>query len=742
VIEQIRQSDSGRLYLATLVLAFAFAFAGTSAGWLVPSIRVLAVLAMAIVITLWIRALTRNFDAVDAATLLVIAAIAVSTIGSMLPRVSAEALYGSLAFAAVFGLARRLSPMSSAATIRGLALLAGVLGVAFLAIWGLTWARWLNATGLPPPLSLPLPSDPFGHPHNVALLVGLLAPALATAELSRRSFVGRVAVWTALGVSAVVIFASGGRAMWAGASVACLVTLVYSGRLSTQVRRLRHGWLIGLAAAGIAGVLVLSGIAGSVVNRLLATTTLDMRLETWASAIEGWRRNPILGSGPGTFQFALQPVGYFDHAVYAPHHADSLFVQTLTELGLVGVLALLVLVVAVFNAWHRLRPPLPAFWAITFAAVTGLASNPAALGYCALAIVFWAGWSASFRTAATHRPESRTVALVIAAAIAAIPVAATTMAALSFDSARTRQEAGQYQAALDAVDLAIRFDPSFPLYARSRGTTLLELGRSTESVEALRAAVRLNPWDDTAWRALAVAALRSGLEPEAIDAAHRAIDVQRTDPANQATLAYIAGATGDEIGRHEALIQFVTLAPWSTADPSWQNAFPGVDPVSILAAAADAQADILPIGVDGRWPRILSGSNPDAVTDASSRPERAFALLLSCSIDEARGVVEEPLASDASDMAFWLARIVAGRLNGDPVGPDLVALSLSSPAARQGRSPLEAGPLVDEYQYARRPMSASDLVVFPSQDEGIRAWINDPMRAITTLRSGHPCPSS
>ena len=91
-------------------------------------------------------------------------------------------------------------------------------------------------------------------------------------------------------------------------------------------------------------------------------TARPSRRTLWAAAVEMWAERPLFGIGPD--QFRHQSGAHLDLPAFDNRtHASSLFVETLVGQGLVGLLALLVLLAAVARAvvrgWHRVDGPAP-----------------------------------------------------------------------------------------------------------------------------------------------------------------------------------------------------------------------------------------------------------------------------------------------------------------------------------------------------------------------------------------------
>jgi O-antigen ligase len=83
------------------------------------------------------------------------------------------------------------------------------------------------------------------------------------------------------------------------------------------------------------------------------------RTELWQAAMRVWRRHPLLGVGPDNFRHVysealapgrrLAPGAEIDERI----HANSLYFETLADLGVLGVLALVLVMVALARAARR-----------------------------------------------------------------------------------------------------------------------------------------------------------------------------------------------------------------------------------------------------------------------------------------------------------------------------------------------------------------------------------------------------
>ncbi len=88
----------------------------------------------------------------------------------------------------------------------------------------------------------------------------------------------------------------------------------------------------------------------------LFTFTGGYRVELWTAAWDDYKANPVLGSGPGTYEEYWNLHRPIPHIVRDAH---SLYLETLGELGLVGLLLLAIALGApIVGAWGARREPL------------------------------------------------------------------------------------------------------------------------------------------------------------------------------------------------------------------------------------------------------------------------------------------------------------------------------------------------------------------------------------------------
>ena len=267
---------------------------------------------------------------------------------------------------------------------------------------------------------------------------------------------------------------------------------VADGRLVPRVRLrlLLFVALIGVVLGGL--VLRLPGLAGD-------------RPAFWAVAVDDFREHPLLGSGAGTYSQVWLERRSEDTSVRDAH---SLVVEALSELGVVG-LVLVVILLGAPLAWgirSRASPLAPAAtgafgayaahacvdwdWEMPAVTLAGL--------FCAVAL----GSTADGRSRRAVGPAGRGVA-VAAGAIAATLALAGFLGATAMEDASRALARGDLSAADAAARRATRWQPwsADPLLVRGRAR--LSMGDRAAARGLFARAAGRDPNDYRVWLALA-----------------------------------------------------------------------------------------------------------------------------------------------------------------------------------------------------------------------------------------------
>lgn len=325
---------------------------------------------------------------------------------------------------------------------------------------------------------------PIGYANALAAIAvaGLvLIPALA--PRTRRGLILGV---VGSGPLLVVIFVAESRAAWPS----LVVGLAASAVVASGARH-RGVLLGGVVVVGLAVVFAL-GLLGS-----------EERRSYWSVTASIVRAEPELGTGSGTWH-----AEWLQHrdAPLAARNAHSLPLETLSELGLVGLALVLMVFLVPLAAAVRASPSVEAagatgvvaafavhvavdwHWQIPSATAVGL--------FCAAAVVV----AARDESRARLLPAN---AVVAAATLAGVGVALLLGGTLMGDRASRLLVQGDWCGAARWAAVGARLQPwaSAPLLTRAEAAA--RCGDRVEAEQALASAVDLDPSDVEVWRAAA-----------------------------------------------------------------------------------------------------------------------------------------------------------------------------------------------------------------------------------------------
>jgi O-antigen ligase len=297
------------------------------------------------------------------------------------------------------------------------------------------------------------------------------------------------------------------RAAWAGAVVAVLAVAVAastSHTLSRQYHRFVNGDVVS---------------TGGDVRARLTDPGNNHRLDQWRVAVKAWRADPVEGQGAGTYELAWdRRRPYF----FVIHDAHSLYLETMTELGLAGLVLLAVALLAILaRLATRATGARRSLYAAAFS--IGLAwalhagvdwdwEMPAVTAW--LFLVGGAALATPARLARARRvpPAGRVVLVCLVAALALFPARlAVSDSRLSeaFDAfAKGDCPAAEARAADSLAAVSARPEP----YA-IRGYCRLAEGRPAPAVRAMQQAIDRDPGDPAYRYGMALARARAGLDP-------------------------------------------------------------------------------------------------------------------------------------------------------------------------------------------------------------------------------------
>jgi hypothetical protein len=263
------------------------------------------------------------------------------------------------------------------------------------------------------------------------------------------------------------------------------------------------------------------------------------RYQFWAGAVDAWESKPVLGIGPGTYEFWWAQHGDPAAAIFVVN-AHSLYLEALAELGPIGFLLICAFVIVALVAGARLA------WRSTLGDRPELA---AALGACfvfaAAAAVDWvwqlAAIAAAFLVLAAvavggvaRRPDPVTtttearpstwrrfgpailtgVLALVALVVIAIPLASDS----AVEQSRNQVADGDLSAALDSARNAVTIEPFAATPRLQEATTLELMGRIDEAIAAAREATTKESTNWRPWLVLSRLEVKAGDVKGALDA--------------------------------------------------------------------------------------------------------------------------------------------------------------------------------------------------------------------------------
>lgn len=598
-----------------------------------------------------------------------LAAFVIGTLASRQPRLGAEYLAWSILLAALYLLLQRLmaSPFFRPRMV-GFATVAGVvIGVVFLGAIVARWIPWWDTIGrlTAPPLRPGFEGLVYGNPSAVMTASLLLAgPAIAVlwgGSRLRSLLAGAIAA-----LASTVTLLSGSRAGWL--ALAITVGLVGSILLLAPDRRKaivaglgsRTARLVGIPA--VLAVLAIGVVVGpGLFARVLSGGGETARVGFYVASLRMFESSPLTGTGPGTWaplRIANTAPGELDY--YIPH-AHDVYLQTLAEFGVVGLVAGLVVVVALVRLIRdALRDAEPLRrrmgWATLFVSVyfgthqlLDFYPNAPAIMFVFAIPIAWLD-----ATASNVRPSRRRVAAAgdrlklprqafaiagSAAVIGAVVFLAWSEgAALRMDAGVTALNRGDPSSAVGPLTEAVARDPAMPAYHFALGLALANTGDLAGAEPEFLASANADGLPE-AWLDLAAVRALRGDRTGAADALDRARRFGDQQPA----VAIAAGAVALDIGDRgaavsafsEALLRAPSLAgdEWWNADrerssaarEAFQIAFQGSAPLGQFelaletgdTATARRILDELPdTSTAGVYRLILAAWNGDATATA------------------------------------------------------------------------------------------------------------------------------
>jgi len=206
-------------------------------------------------------------------------------------------------------------------------------------------------------------AGPYSSPNHLALFLGRTVPLLIAVTMNtwRPRFGRRLrrdwrnwGYGLALLPTLAALYLTYSRAAWL---LALPASLLFLGLISGGRWR-RWAWVGALLAMGIVIPWARTERLASLFD--LGRGTGALRLHAWRATLEMIAAHPLLGIGPGNFQFAyprtMRPSAWIEPLLY---HSHNVFLDFAAFLGLCGLVLFIVLLTALFRTGWRLLRVLP-----------------------------------------------------------------------------------------------------------------------------------------------------------------------------------------------------------------------------------------------------------------------------------------------------------------------------------------------------------------------------------------------
>ncbi len=471
-----------------LVVASVFILAVRSAGWDLDGLTLVqTVMMVTLGAVVAVGAVRRAV--VTGPLVAVVVGVALTAVWSVRPEASVRALMVWTMYLGIFVLtASTLSSSRAATRVLDAALGTGA-GLCLLALswsWGasLFATRWYAT---------------FYWPNPFAGFLLLLLPMAFIRLLHARTLRETLALGVITLTLAVALVLTYSRGAWL--SLALIAPLALA-MVSPPARgaAVRRATVL-VAMVGLAVVLLTGRAAGrppspGILERAASAAetgsdSIQGRLSFWRSALAIFRDHPLVGTGPWTY--GVVHTRYQDDVRFYASDAHNLYLQTAAEMGVVGLVALAVLMLAIASSWLRaLRAArntseypvvagvglgLVAFFLHSALDVNwAFPANPA-LAFAMVGVLAWYERSSQGAVGPQFRVPTRSwrVGAGVAMLGAVIVVQVSRGAAHQFMDGQRLTRGGQWSAAATRFAQARELNPLHPDYRLAHAVALMHL---------------------------------------------------------------------------------------------------------------------------------------------------------------------------------------------------------------------------------------------------------------------------
>ncbi len=675
----MRLRDFPAYLLITLPLLYFIVTGGTYNGILNSSMRLFSVILLGVLALLWIvRRRNTPFvpTALDLALPLWAAAFALSLIANT---DDWRRIVMGLWYIGVYALLWII--LTDVIVRRALSrkLLINALLIVGVVVLYFGYVQFFNELRNPNLIGLPRPVSAFGNPNTLAAFLVMLIPFVCVRAIESKSITRIImAIYSVLALALLALTFS--RAGWIAVVVVVIVAVVVMAR--TNRTRIQT-WIITHRAFAIATLLVIL-MAGTTVTTVVIASlsdpsrSLDLRAFIYQTALNLFIEQPITGRGLFTFGGGLAALNSTPPT--EPHsHAHNIILHVAAELGIIGVIALVVSAVLILRAvWRNYGAADSTEQGVIAAAalaVIGFGTNhlldmPAMLPSVFITTIFVMSIAAA--PVDTPSPTNPRRFTVIPVALGALILFVTGMfGAINYGryinilSDGASERISHVQAA-EAMQSVIDSDPSLMVYHQQQGVLFAQGGAFERAAESFARAADLAPEYALNFVNQAAALAQLGRWDEAVVVQQRAITAAPDEPRFAYPLAIYAENAGVFDLARAAYQRVLAKYPDMPLLSGWND--------SPLRAEL---ASTTPLSADGEIARLLMAGDPAAagarLTQAQANGETLYlAIPLDALIALENNTPTVPDALPAIWRSLYNAR--RAQLTGDSAAPYLAEI--------------------------------------------------------------------
>jgi len=509
-LEPAKMKVTARAMAAVLVVLELFNLAIAAAGWDLETLTwVQTILFVTVGVLVW-TSMTRHV-AITRPLLGMMAAIAITTVWSVRPDSGVRALLMWTMYFSIFtATASALTGLTAARRFLDSMLVIG----GWLCLLALTWfwgaktfgTRWYAT---------------FYWPNPFAAFLLLLLPITLTRYLYARGIRESLAHGITSLVFAVALIFTYSRGAWVSLLLIAPLAIIVL-RPPSPMAALRRLAMLGAVVA--LSVVLLTGKAPmrpseGILGRAASITgtkdqSIQARLSFWRSGLAIFRDRPIVGTGPWTY--GIVHTRYQDDVRFYASDAHNLYIQTAAEMGVVGMTALAMLMIAIASLWIRTLRQMRATPAYPLVAGLGLGltgffvhsgmdvdwlfpANPA-MAFAFVGVLAWFDQSVQPPLEASGSRSGKWRLAVGIAMLVAIIVAQSLRAGhRQYVEGQQLLRTGQWSAAADRFTRATRWNPLQPEYrlAQAMAATQGPTPRLGDAIASAQRAIALDRMNAT-----------------------------------------------------------------------------------------------------------------------------------------------------------------------------------------------------------------------------------------------------